>query len=150
MIRDSVRGAAVTSWDASHVDDVGMLARPEHNRRTNGRGETLRPSQASLEPCVASRSSICASEYGLNGTLQKICPGLPAIVCAIFQPILPVIAAVMSTLLGIEPWSTGRSERQKVAELAATLSVPEHVSPRQSNLHLCLHHGCDNRHSFWT
>ena len=38
MIRYFVRGAAVTSWDASHADDLGMPARPEHNRRTNGRG----------------------------------------------------------------------------------------------------------------
>mmetsp|Transcript_52073 Transcript_52073/g.121467 ORF Transcript_52073/g.121467 Transcript_52073/m.121467 type:complete len:309 (+) Transcript_52073:95-1021(+) len=30
---------------------------------------------------------------------------LPAIVCAIFQPTTPIIAAAMSTVLGVEPWS---------------------------------------------
>mmetsp|Transcript_18223 Transcript_18223/g.42725 ORF Transcript_18223/g.42725 Transcript_18223/m.42725 type:complete len:335 (+) Transcript_18223:179-1183(+) len=67
---------------------------------------------------------LLACLLGLNtiGGLMAVAR-LPAIVCAIFQPILPVIAAVMSTLLGIEPWSTGKAICICVCTMGATIVI---------------------------
>ena len=94
----------------------GMLNRAKHSGLSDGTRQTLLLSRSTILhrfvplPFASSQTLPFHKTHTISNQEDTSfsASGLPAIVFAIFQPVTPLIAAVMSILLGVESWSTGR------------------------------------------